>query len=298
MTIRQLQYLIALAQEQHFGRAAEVCFVSQPAFSDGIRKLEVELGLPLIHRKGHVFGGLTPEAEALLARAKRILAEYQGLRLQAEDLQTGLSGHIRIGSVPSASTTISKLVTTFARVCPDAQVSLNTKLTVEQSLQKLRDFELDIALISAKITDSDMEYYPLYRERMVMVGTFKCLQSYPSDSIDWVEAANYPLCALSHWVPWRQKIDQAFLQADCQPKIMIDTDSVASLYTLIGDGIHAAIVPDTWVLDIPMAENCRTITLTNPGVELDMYLVRLKAKPLRPLVEKFETEIIHLFKNK
>ncbi|MFJ8958540.1 LysR family transcriptional regulator [Lentzea sp. NPDC102401] len=79
MLLRQLEYLVALARERHFGRAAEACHVSQPSLSAAISKLERELGVPIVSR-GRRFESLTPEGERVLLWAHRMLADRDALR--------------------------------------------------------------------------------------------------------------------------------------------------------------------------------------------------------------------------
>lgn len=114
MLLRRLEYLVALARERHFARAAAVCFVSQPSLSAGIRRLEHELDVPIV-RRGRRYEGLTPEGELVLAWAHRILAEQDALRQElsaragragrpaedvpqgrvtARDLRSGLDGSL------------------------------------------------------------------------------------------------------------------------------------------------------------------------------------------------------------
>ena len=80
MFLRQLEYLTALAREQHFGRAAAACNVTRPTLSEAVRQLERELGVPLIDRNGRRFGGLTPEGGRILGWAQEILANEDALR--------------------------------------------------------------------------------------------------------------------------------------------------------------------------------------------------------------------------
>ena len=87
MFLRQLEYLTALARERHFGRAAEACHVSQPALSAAIRKLERELGLPLVKRHQR-YDDLTPEGRALLPWAQQALAGLDGLTPRRRDCAT------------------------------------------------------------------------------------------------------------------------------------------------------------------------------------------------------------------
>lgn len=101
MLLRQLEYLVALARERHFARAAAACFVSQPSLSAAIRRLEHELDVPIV-RRGRRYEGLTPEGEVVLAWAHRILAERDALHQELSALRGGLTGTLRLGVVPTA----------------------------------------------------------------------------------------------------------------------------------------------------------------------------------------------------
>lgn len=101
MLLRQLEYLVALARERHFARAAAACYVSQPSLSAAIRRLEHELDVPIV-RRGRRYEGLTPEGEVVLAWAHRILAEQDALHQELSALRGGLTGTLRLGVVPTA----------------------------------------------------------------------------------------------------------------------------------------------------------------------------------------------------
>src|ERR1700742_175841 len=100
MLIRQLTYLVALAKEQHFGRAAEACNVSQPALSGAIRSIEKELGVTIVQR-GRRFEGFTSDGERVLAWARRALADCEGLRQAASITREDPQGTLRIGAIPT-----------------------------------------------------------------------------------------------------------------------------------------------------------------------------------------------------
>lgn len=112
MLLRQLEYLVALARERHFARAAAACYVSQPSLSAAIRRLEHELNVPIV-RRGRRYEGLTPEGEVVLAWAHRILAEGDALRHELSALGDGLAGTLRLGVVPTALPAASLLTTPF-----------------------------------------------------------------------------------------------------------------------------------------------------------------------------------------
>jgi DNA-binding transcriptional LysR family regulator len=104
MDIRQLQYLVALAREKHFTRAAQACHVTQPTLSGRIRQLEQELGVPIVER-GQRFVGFTPDGERVLKWAHTILDNWSSLQQEIEALRNtsgSLSGHLSLGVIPSA----------------------------------------------------------------------------------------------------------------------------------------------------------------------------------------------------
>src|ERR1700682_6690379 len=103
MLFRQLEYFVAVASEQHFARAAEACYVSQPALSASIAKLERELNVTLINR-GQKYQGLTAEGERLVVWAKRILAEQEAFKGEAAAVKAGITGAPRLGAEPTAPT--------------------------------------------------------------------------------------------------------------------------------------------------------------------------------------------------
>src|SRR6202050_3652747 len=99
MIVRYLDYLVALARERHFARAAAACNVTQPTLSAGIKQLEESCGVLIVERR-HRFVGFTPEGERVLAWARRMLADYGGLTQELSELRESLAGLLRIGAIP------------------------------------------------------------------------------------------------------------------------------------------------------------------------------------------------------
>src|ERR1700744_4216196 len=125
MLFRQLEYFVAVAREKHFARAAEACYVSQPALSAAIVRLERELNVTLINR-GHNFEGLTPEGERLVVWAKRILAEQEAFKAEVHAVRSGITGTLRLGTVPTASTTASLVLSAFCSDHPLVKVQIHS----------------------------------------------------------------------------------------------------------------------------------------------------------------------------
>jgi DNA-binding transcriptional LysR family regulator len=139
--LRQLEYLVALARERHFARAAAACHVSQPSLSAAIRKLERDLDVPLV-RRGQRFAGLTPEGERVLLWAQRIIADADALRQDLSRMRHGLSGMLRMGAIPTALTAASLLTTPFCERYPHVRVLL-TSLSSREIARRLTEFETD-----------------------------------------------------------------------------------------------------------------------------------------------------------
>lgn len=162
MLFRQLEYFVAVASERHFARAAEKCFVSQPALSAAIAKLEKELNVTLINR-GHSFEGLTPRVsdcgvgQADSRRARCV--QGRGRRRAV-----GVTGTLRLGTVPTASTTASLLLSAFCAAHPLVKVQILSRLSAGELYRRLREFELDAAIAHTAPDDiPDVNLVPLYR---------------------------------------------------------------------------------------------------------------------------------------
>src|SRR5580704_10979364 len=124
--IDKLEYLMALAREEHFGRAAEVCGVTQPTLSAGIKQLESSLGVLLVQR-GSRFIGLTPEGERTLDWARRIVGDSRSLRQEIKALTHGLSGRLRIAVIPTALAMVSTLTTPYRTRHPNVRFTILSK---------------------------------------------------------------------------------------------------------------------------------------------------------------------------
>ena len=154
MLFRQLEYFVAVARARHFARAAKACYVWQPALSASIAKLERELNVTLINR-GHNYEGLTVEGDRLVFWANRILAEQDAFKAEMAAVQSGITGTLRLGTEPTASTTQALPVAAFCAAHPLAKVQVDSPLSTTKLCRQLLDFELGApSLISTPRTVS------------------------------------------------------------------------------------------------------------------------------------------------
>lgn len=284
MLLRQLQYLEALSREEHFGRAADACHVSQPALSNGIAKLEEELGLGLVQR-GRQFEGLTPEGRAVLEWARAALASVDGLEQEASRLRDGLAGTLRIGVIPTAAARLGQVLGAFMREQPAVRIELVTAPTT-QIVDQLGRRELDAGLV---YTDDPLPStaplltIPLYRERLLLLTSDARWQA-SHGTVTWAEAAAVPLCLLAPSMQNRQVIDRAFRKAGVtQVQVRAEADSIVALLELGGAG-SSCIVADAWLDGRALPPGVRVHGLASPTVSPTVGLITAQGPLVAPTV--------------
>jgi LysR family transcriptional regulator, hydrogen peroxide-inducible genes activator len=163
MNLRDLKYIIAVAETRHFGKAAERCFVSQPTLSGQIKKLEDELGVMLFERTNRSVE-ITPAGDAILSHA-RVIMEQADLILQlARARQDPLAGPLRIGAIPTLSPYLIPLILLPLRKhYPQMKLVLSEELTATL-LERLRKHEIDAALLATPIAEQNFESLTLFDE--------------------------------------------------------------------------------------------------------------------------------------
>jgi DNA-binding transcriptional LysR family regulator len=227
MFIRQLEYLVTLAREKHFAKAADACHVSQPALSSAIRRLEEELGIMIVQR-GRRFIGFTVEGERVLAWAQQTLSSLSHMREDASIAKSSITGTLRIGAIPTAVAVAALLTAPCRAAYPNIRYSVSS-LSAESIVSQLDDFELDVGLT---YLDSEMmdgfEQLPLYSERYVLT---------------WEQAAQLPLCLLTGKMRNRQIIEAAFRRAGAEAEVVLETDSLFSLYAHVSEAGLYGIMP-------------------------------------------------------
>jgi len=239
MFIRQLEYLVTLAREKHFAKAAEACHVSQPALSSAIRGLEKELGVMIVQR-GRRYMGLTLEGERVLAWAQQTLSSLSHMREDASTAKSDMSGTLRIGAIPTTMTVVAFLTRECFAAYPNIRYTLSS-LTADAIVNQLDHFELDLGLtyLDDKVIEG-FEKLSLYDERYVLLADRKAALG---SSLTWEQAAQLPLCLLTGKMRNRQVIEAAFRRAGVQPKVILETDSLFSLYAHVSESGLFSVVP-------------------------------------------------------
>ncbi len=287
LLIRQFQYLVALARERHFARAAAACHVTQPTLSSGIKQLEESLGVLVVER-GQRFRGLTPEGERVLAWARRITADVQSLRQDVDATRGELSGRLRVGVVPSALSMIALLTAPFAERYPGTSIAV-TSLTSRAIERALEEFEID-----AGVTYLDEEPFgrvdivPLYRERYVLVTPARSpIGRQSREAATWCEAATLPLCLLTSDMRHRRIINGLFREAGATPVPRVEADSMEAVCAHVRQGVLSAVLPQAALAVLGDLPILRVLPLEEPVASHAVGLVTLDRDPPTPIAAAF-----------
>ncbi|MGB7481165.1 MAG: LysR substrate-binding domain-containing protein [Burkholderiaceae bacterium] len=167
MTLTELKYIVAVAREKHFGRAAEACFVAQPTLSVAIKKLEDELGVVIFERGGAEVS-VTPLGTKIVAQAERVLEQTAAIKEIAAQNKDPLAGPLRLGIIYTIGPyLLPPLVKTMIEQVPQMPLVLQENFTV-RLLELLRQGELDAAIMALPFPDQGLMLQPLYDEPFVV----------------------------------------------------------------------------------------------------------------------------------
>ena len=168
MTLTELRYIVTLAQEQHFGHAAERCFVSQPTLSIAVKKLEEELGVALFERSKNAVR-VTPVGEKVVRQAQTVLEQAEAVRELAREGKDQLASPLRIGAIYTIGPYLfPQLIPQIQRLAPNMPLYIEENFT-DNLRTKIRNGELDAIIIALPFHEADVLTRPLYDEPFMMV---------------------------------------------------------------------------------------------------------------------------------
>jgi DNA-binding transcriptional LysR family regulator len=280
----KLEMFIALAKEGHFGRAAERLNIAQPTLSAGIKQLEEQLGVQLVHR-GSRFGGLTPEGQTALTWAKRITGDAKQLRDEMRYSRQGLSGEVRLAVIPTAQTWAGRLCTAFAERHPRVRFTILSR-TSREILQMLDDFEVDAGI-------SYLENEPLGRvdtaELYIESYLLVCAQSSPfakRQSVAWSELDDQPLALLTPDMQNRRIINQLFAENNVTPSTCIESNSIIALVSSVASGHCMTVLPKDVADFLSGGKDLALIPLEGSARQQNVGLIMPHRDPRTPVLSE------------
>lgn len=277
VTLKQLRYFHALAREQHFGRAADACSVTQPALSMQIQELEASLGLDLVERT-RAGVKLTAKGEQIAERAQRILNDVHDLVDFARQSAGVLSGRLRLGLIPSvAPYLLPPLLPLLKAQHPDLELHLRETQT-ETLVHELAEGKLDVLLLALPVKHHDIETLTLFEDRFLLaLPKTQNLSGRLKATPDLVKGERLLLLEEGHCLR-----DQALTYCSLKHVDTINTFGASSLSTIaemVAGGLGITLLPELCVSVEERGRDIKLMRFVDPEPSRTIGLVWRHSSP-------------------
>jgi LysR family hydrogen peroxide-inducible transcriptional activator len=248
MTLTDLKYIVALARERHFGRAAESCFVSQPTLSVAVKKLEDELGVVLFERSPQEVR-TTPVGERIVAQAERVLGEAARLTEMAAAGKNSLVGPLRLGVIYTIGPwLLPRLVPLLHQRAPEMPLLLEENYT-HRLVEKLKSVELDVAILALPLVEQGLVSQGVYDEAFCVLAP----AGHPgvgAGPVDAEHLLDQPLLMLGRGNCFRdQVLDLCTPAREGGPQVL-EGGSLQTIRHMVASGVGLTVMPASAVADI------------------------------------------------
>jgi DNA-binding transcriptional LysR family regulator len=274
----KLEYLIALARERNFSRAAEACGVTQPTFSAGIRTLEDEMGVPLVLRSSR-FLGFTPEGARVLDWARRIVGDIQAMRADVGAIRRELTGHLRIAAIPTALAVVSALTTPYRARHPAVRFTI-LSCSSNEVLDRIENLDVE-----AGVTYLDNEPVGHVRDERYRLLTEAGAPLGDRARVSWAEVARIPLCLLTPDMQNRRILDRLLSRDGALVQPTMESNSIVALASHVQTGAWASILPEKTAEMFAFDASLRSIPIVEPEEVHSVGLVVPNRDLLPPITE-------------
>lgn len=246
MELRQLRYFLAVAEELHFGKAAERVFIAQSPLSRQIRQLEEELGVQLFRRTKRSVE-LTDAGRALVPEAEAILSATRRARDTAIGAKQGRIGRLTIGFTNSALyTPFPRILRTFATVSPLVELQFLERMLTPDQVQAITGGRMDIGVLRPPVPSSEIELLPLASETLVAVIP-------ESSALARCESLQLEELAQERFITFSRSLDSSLARAvlalfhrrGFQPNIAHEVKEISTIVMLVASGLGVALVPSS-----------------------------------------------------
>ncbi|HTW11478.1 MAG TPA: LysR family transcriptional regulator [Solirubrobacteraceae bacterium] len=289
MELRQLRYLVALAEEQSFTRAAQREHIAQPALSQQIQKLEQEVGLALVERTTRRVT-ITDAGQTLVARARRVLAELESARQELDAVRGVQTGHVRVGAMSTMGPVdITQVIARFHEQHPHVELTVREDNS-DALAEMLRVDAVDLAFLSVteRVESHGLGLFRILLEELVVV--------LPADhplagreKIRMAELAREDFITYRQGARLRELLDSAAAQAGFEPTIILESNESRRIRRLVGRGLGVAILPRSHAVGTSDAMSNRIVTphLVEPALARDITIAWRADRRHPPAVSEF-----------
>jgi DNA-binding transcriptional LysR family regulator len=271
MDLRQLRYLVALAEELNFTRAAASEHIAQPALSQQIRRLEEEVGVGLVERTTRRVA-LTEAGELLVVRARRILAELEAAGDEMQAVRGVDVGHVTIGAIHTMGPVdLSLALVTFHEAHPNVSLTVREQHS-EECAELLRNDELDLAFLSVteRVESRELGLHQLVSEElMVLLPRGHALAD--RDGVRMSDLAEEHFISFRQGARLRELLMSASRDAKFEPRVTLESNQAQRIRTLVSRGLGVAILPRSDAIS-PVGAEVVAAPIVDPVLRRDITL--------------------------
>ena len=294
MTLTDLRYIVALARERHFGRAAEKCFVSQPTLSVAVKKLEEQLGVILFERSPQEVR-VTPVGQRIVAQAERVLAEAAQVAEIAAADKGPLVGPLRVGVIFTiAPWLLPRLVPLVKKRAPAMPLILEENYT-HRLIEKLKNNELDLAILALPVDEPWLVAQAVYDEQFRVLAP----ANHPWTAQKAIEASTLldaQLLMLGPGNCFRDQVMDLCAAANSQSGVsphVIEGSSLETIRHMVASGVGVTVMPASAVDDIrPKDPLLRVLQFKEPSPARRVGLVWRTSYPREKAIEVVQRALL------
>ena len=294
MTLTELRYVVAVARERHFGRAAETCFVSQPTLSVAIKKLEDELGVTLFERGGSEVG-VTSIGRQIVDQAKRVLEQSATIKEIAKSGKDPLNEPLRLGVIYTIGPyLLPQLVRRLIAVAPQMALILQENYTVSL-IEQLKHSQIDAAILALPLPEAGLMVQPLYDEEFIVAIP----RDHPWQTREHVTSADLKdetmlLLGAGHCFrdqvlevcPELEPLPVSSWSHDSGIRRTFEGSSLETIRHMVASGIGVTVLPRTSVPSpLPVDSLLRYLPFADPVPGRRVVLVWRKSFPRRAAID-------------
>jgi DNA-binding transcriptional LysR family regulator len=292
MDLRQLEMFNAVAENSSFTLAGQKLYVAQSAISRKIKMLEDELGEKLFRRANkRIF--LTPAGETMLRHTRRVFQELKNAALEISDLAQMKRGMLRIGSGMTACMyLLPPVIEKFQARYPKVDIHVVTG-SADTLISQVRNSILDIGVLTLPVNSPDLEVIPFTTEEMVLVASPKIRRLAKRRTVKAAELTEYPMILFNKGSATRLLLDQYFERLGISPRVVMESESVATIKPLVRINLGISLLPLRAVLPEKRRGELHYVKISDKRLFREIGLVCHKSdyhpKALSELIELFRT---------
>ena len=295
MDIKQLHYFIAVSEQMNFSKAAERLHISQPSLSNAIKKLEQEIGSPLLERNTRNLQ-LTEAGELLFERAKVIVKNMEVLKIEMDEVIVHGTRDITIGVMESIKHWLPKVIANYKKDYPHMKIHLVDILGSKRVKKSLKSYKTHLIITNQLMDDPELEVQTLYEERLVAVLPLHHPLA-QKDTLTISDICEEPFIISTEGFQTRRDILTSFEQAGKNINIQFEIERFETAVSLVREHLGVTILPENY-LQGPTAKTIVKKEIEGVNLSRNVYLVYLKNRHLPLAIRQLLKDIVQFFENK